>query len=50
MGDRQAEMTVETLSETLPLLATNTLVDTLTDRLAKVKVNTLGNIYFHSGG
>ena len=50
MGDRQAEMAVRTLSETLPLLATNTLVDTLTDRLAKVKVNTLGNIFFHCGG
>ena len=44
MADRLAEMEVRTLSDTLlAVLDANTL-NTLTERLAEVEVNMLGNI------
>ena len=46
MADRLAEMEVRTLSDTLlAVLDANTLIDTLTERLAEVEVNMLGNIF-----
>ena len=45
MADRLAEMEVRTLSDTLlAVLDANTL-NTLTERLAEVEVNMLGNIF-----
>ena len=44
MADRLAEMEVRTLSDTLNVLDLNTL-NTLTERLAEVEVNMLGNIF-----
>ena len=45
MADRLAEMEVRTLSDTLlAVLDANTL-NTLTERLAEVEVNILGNIF-----
>ena len=45
MADRLAEMEVRTLSDTLlAVLDANTL-NTLTERLAEVEVNVLGNIF-----
>ena len=38
-------MEVRTLSDTLAVLDANTLIDTLTERLAEVEVNMLGNIF-----
>ena len=44
MADKLAEMEVRTLSDTLNVLDLNTL-NTLTERLAEVEVNMLGNIF-----
>ena len=44
MADKLAEMEVRTLSDTLNVLDLNTL-NTLTERLAEVDVNMLGNIF-----
>lgn len=43
-------MEVTTLSKTLAFLDSNTLADILTERLAKVEVNTLGKIFFKCRG
>jgi len=46
MADRIAEMNVSTQSSTLAVLDAKALVENLTERLAEVKENRLGNIYF----
>ena len=43
MADRLEEMEVRILNDTLAVLDANALVYTLTERLAEVDVNTIGN-------
>ena len=45
MADRLAEMEVRTLSDTLPAVLDANTLNTLTERLAEVEVNMLGNIF-----
>ena len=45
MADRLSEMDVRTLSEKLALLDSNALEGTLTEGLAEVEKNRLGNIF-----
>ena len=45
MADRLAEMEVRTLSDKLAVLDANAQVGTLTEGLAEVDKNTLGNIF-----
>ena len=49
MVDTLAKIEVTTPSETLTVLDTNTLVDILTERLAQMEVNPVGNIFFECG-
>ena len=50
MGERLAEIEVRKFSDTLAVLDVNALVESLTERLAEVEINTLSNIFSKAEG